>query len=151
MPSKAKQPGQAEWRGMTALLRFFFQICQSYKSSCHSSRVSSTQERVPHLEMCICGRTGSSNIPCHGQRPELLRCTSCKLAISSTPPFCPDLPRSSFPPLLTHQGAPSLQNISWTPPCLCTWKTLMATYCTIPTNFHAFIPVPSISSNHSSV
>lgn len=100
MPSKAKQPGQAERRGMSALLHFF-QICQLCKSSRHSSRVSSTQERGPHLEMCIYERTGSSNRPCHGQRPELLRCTSHKLALPLLLLFF--LLTSSFLPLLSHQ------------------------------------------------
>ena len=51
MPSKAEQPGQAERRGMSALLHFF-QMCQLCKSSRHSSRASSTRERGAPVWKC---------------------------------------------------------------------------------------------------
>lgn len=148
MPSKAKQPGQAERRGMSALLHFF-QIFQLCKSSCHSSRVSSTRERVPRLEMCIYDRTGSSNRPCQGQRPELLRCTSHKLAIPLLLLFLPGLPTSSFLPLLSHQESIFSSEH--------TLNSSMSLHLENSDGYILYHPhqlpclAPSISTNHSSV
>lgn len=108
MPSKAKQLGQPERRGNSTAL-----LCSSNSHSHRVqplSRVSSTG-RGHSAWKCASVREQGPLIYPASQRPELLRCTSHKLAISSTPPFGPDLPRSSFLPLLTHQGASSSEHI----------------------------------------